>query len=180
MGRFTGWLSSRQARIAGRLGAALAVLLGATVFFMHGWGYRIGVDAQRLAGEPACLPNYLFLWSRADGTPPKKGDYIVALMPQTDLGVGGRKGDRIIKIVMGMPGDKIRIEGTELWINEEHTDRLWLAKSLPGKEVGDFDTEMVLGEHQYFLMGTTHESFDSRYWGPVSREAIIGTATPLL
>ena len=82
--------------------------------------------------------------------------------------------------IIGVPGDTIRIQGTELWINGEHTDRLWLAKSLPGKTVGDYDTEMVLPPGQYFVMGTTHESFDSRYWGPLHREAIIGTARPLL
>lgn len=30
-----------------------------------------------------------------------------------------------------------------------------------------------------FLMGTTKESFDSRYWGAVNREAFLGYAIPL-
>lgn len=159
---------------------SLLIILSATIFLMHGFGYRIGVDAQRLAGEPACLPNYLFIWSKTDGSSPHKGDYIVAKMPRNYFGVGARKGDRIIKIVMGVPGDKVRVEGTELWINDQHIDRLWLAKSLPGKEIGDFDMDITLEEHQYFVMGTTKESFDSRYWGPIARENIIGSATPLL
>lgn len=156
------------------------ILLATTVFLMNGLGYRLGVDAQRLAGEPACLPNYLFLWSKTDGSPPKRGDYIVALMPKTDFGVGGREDDRIIKIVTGVPGDKIKIKGTELWINGNHTDRLWLAKSLPKKTIGDFDVDFTLGEKQYFVMGTTKESFDSRYWGAINYEKIIGKAIPLL
>jgi len=39
---------------------------------------------------------------------------------------------------------------------------------------------MVLNKDQVFLMGTTKESFDSRYWGPVRRDSIIGRALPLL
>ncbi|KLR58990.1 peptidase S26 [Diaphorobacter sp. J5-51] len=142
-------------------------------------GYRVGLDAQRLIGKPACMPSLVYLWTKTDGNPPSKGDYIVARMPKTSFGMGGREGDRIVKIIAGVPGDKVRIVGTELWINGEHKDRLWLAKSLPGKSVGDYDVDVVLGERQYFVMGTTQESFDSRYWGPINREAIIGTALPV-
>lgn len=159
---------------------AAVVLLALVVLALNVSGFRVGLDAQRLIGQPACMPSLVYLWSKTDGNPPARGDYVVARMPKTAFGVGGREGDRIIKIVMGVPGDSIRISGTELWINGKHTDRLWLAKSLPGKTVGDYDVQIVLGEHQYFVMGTTKESFDSRYWGPINREAIIGSALPLL
>ncbi len=160
--------------------SGLVLTLGAAVLISLVTGYRVGIDAQRLVGEPACMPSLIYVWHKGDGTLPKLGDYVVARMPKTGMGVGGREGDRIIKIVMAGPGDEIRIEGTELWINGKHTDRLWLAKSLPGKTVGDFDTRHVLGPREFFVMGTTKESFDSRYWGPLNREAIIGTAHPVL
>ena len=166
-------------RVVG-FGLLAALLLTAlTVLALLLSGYRIGIDAQRLIGKPACMPSLIYLWTKTDGNPPITGDYIVARMPKTSFGIGGREGDRIVKIVAAVPGDKVRIVGTELWINGEHKDRLWLAKSLPGKTVGDYDMDMVLGERQYFVMGTTQESFDSRYWGPINREAIIGSARPL-
>lgn len=159
---------------------SMVAVLALVVVALNISGFRVGLDTQRLIGEPACMPSLVYLWSKTDGSPPAKGEYVVARMPKTTFGVGGREGDRIIKIVVGIPGDSIRISGTELWINGKHIDRLWLAKSLPGKTVGDYDVQMVLGEHQYFVMGTTKESFDSRYWGPINREAIIGTALPVL
>lgn len=167
-------------RVAALMWSGLVLTLGAAVLISLVTGYRVGIDAQRLVGEPACMPSLIYVWHKGDGTLPKLGDYVVARMPKTGMGVGGREGDRIIKIVMAGPGDEIRIEGTELWINGKHTDRLWLAKSLPGKTVGDFDTRHVLGPREFFVMGTTKESFDSRYWGPLNREAIIGTAHPVL
>lgn len=141
---------------------------------------RIGVDVQRLIGEPACMPSLVYLWHKSEGIPQAKtGDYVVALMPDSGMKVGARTGDRIVKKVMAVTGDRVRIAGTELWINGVHTDRLWLAKSLPDRAPGDFDRDEVLGEGELFLMGTTKESFDSRYWGTVHREAIIGSAIPL-
>ena len=161
--------------------AADVVALALVVLGLQLTGIRLGLDVQKLIGEPACMPSLVYLWRKTDLTvTPKTGDYVVALMPKTGITAGARAGDRIVKKVMAVSGDRVRIEGTELWINEVHTDRLWLAKSLPGREVGDFDRDAVLGEGDVFLMGTTHESFDSRYWGPVKREAIIGYAVPLL
>jgi conjugal transfer pilin signal peptidase TrbI len=132
-------------------------------------GLRIGIDVQRLIGEPACMPSLVYIWN------PGLSE------PATGLGVGARPGDRIVKRVRAVAGDTVKVEGTELYINGKHqdNDRLWLAKSIPGKGPGDFDREVTLGDGELFLMGTTKESFDSRYWGPVKREAILGSAIPL-
>lgn len=142
--------------------------------------YRIGFDVQRLSGEPTCLPSFLYVMKYELDHKPRLGDYVVAKMPDTGLPIGGRPGDNIIKRVVGIPGDHIRIQGTELYINGMQRDRLWLAKSIPGKDVGSFDAEYSLQEGQYFLMGSTKESFDSRYWGALSLDSIRGFARPLL
>lgn len=142
-------------------------------------GIRIGVDVQRLVGEPACMPSLVYLWKKGMPQEPKVGDYVMTRMPKSGLSVGAREGDRIVKKVAALRGDTVKVEGTELWINGVHVDRLWLAKSLPGKSPGDFDAEYTLKEGQMFLMGTTKESFDSRYWGVVNREAFLGYAIPL-
>lgn len=142
-------------------------------------GYRIGVDVQRLVGEPACMPSLFYLWKPGMPQEPKVGDYVLVRMPRSGLPVGAREGDRIVKKVAALAGDSVKVHGTEMWINEVHTERLWLAKSLPGKQPGDFDAEYILQDGQMFLMGTTKESFDSRYWGVVNREAFLGYAIPL-
>ena len=144
-------------------------------------GLRIGIDVQRLIGEPACMPSLVYIWKPGLSEPAKVGHYILARMPVTGLGVGARPGDRIVKRVRAVAGDTVKVEGTELYINGKHQekDRLWLSKSIPGKQPGDFDREVTLVDGELFLMGTTKESFDSRYWGTVKREAILGSAIPL-
>ena len=142
-------------------------------------GIRIGLDVQRLIGQPACMPSLVYLWKPGMPHQPKVGDYVLARMPKTGLGVGAREGDRIVKKIAAIAGDSVKVAGTELWINGKHAERLWLAKSIPGKAPGDFDAEFTLQEGQLFLMGTTKESFDSRYWGAVNRESFLGYAIPL-
>lgn len=155
------------------------VAVGLVVAGLWLTGIRIGVDVQRLIGQPACMPSLVYLWHPGLVSPPKVGEYIVARMPLTGMTVGARPGDRIVKKVAAVQGDTVRVHGTELYINGQHVNRLWLAKSIPGKAPGDFDREITLQEGELFLMGTTQESFDSRYWGAIKREAIIGSAVPL-
>lgn len=155
------------------------VLTGLLALGLWLTGIRIGIDVQRLVGEPACMPSLVYLWKPGMPQEPKIGDYVLARMPKSGLPVGAREGDRIVKRVAALAGDTVKVRGTELWINGKHADRLWLAKSLPGKSPGDFDAEYTLKDGQMFLMGTTKESFDSRYWGVVNREAFLGYAVPL-
>lgn len=143
-------------------------------------GYRIGLDVQWLSGEPSCLDESVFVMRMRVDRPPEIGDYVVAKMPDSRMSVGAPAGARLIKKVVARAGDKIRIKDNNLYINGVFSDRLWLAKSIPGKTSEDFEAEYELAAHQYFLMGTTKESFDSRYWGVVNLEAIRGYAYPVL
>jgi signal peptidase I len=79
-----------------------------------------------------------------------------------------------IKRVIGVPGDKIRIEGGQVYVNdqplteeyvpEEYRDRVsYEEHAVPA---GDY---FVLGDHR-------SSSSDSRTWGFVKREAIYGKA----
>lgn len=142
-------------------------------------GYRLGFDPQKLFGLPSCSDDIVYFMALKPNIVPKRGDYIVAAMPEHDLNMGPPNGRLIVKRVVAGPGDSVKIEGTELYINGLHRDRLWLAKSIPKKQPGDFDISITLASGQYFLMGTTQESFDSRYWGPVSEDSIRGYAYPL-
>lgn len=54
-------------------------------------GIRIGLDVQRLIGEPACMPSFVYLWKPGMTHEPKVGDYVLARMPKTSLGVGARE-----------------------------------------------------------------------------------------
>lgn len=155
------------------------VSLGFIVLGLWLLGAHIGLDVQRLIGQPACMPTTVYLWRNGMAGPPKVGEYVVARMPDRGYAIGARPGDRIVKKIMAVAGDQVKVSGTELFINGKHVDRLWLAKSIPGKAPGDFDVDITLREGQLFLMGTTQESFDSRYWGAIEREQIIGSAIPL-
>lgn len=165
-------------RVLAGFAAATAVL----VFTIMALGFRIGFDVQKLTDGPRCLNYWLFLIDTKTRKSPVPGDYVMALMPDTKMSTGAKEGTRVVKQVVASSGDLVKIEGTELYINGVHqtNDRLWLAKSIPGKSIGDFDAVYELSSADYFLMGTNKESFDSRYFGPFKRESIIGIAYPIL
>lgn len=144
--------------------------------------FRLGVDVQRILGYPSCLPSYIYLLDYRQPTrPPKRGDYAVFRYPATTLGVGAREGQRAVKLVAALPGEWVEIVGTELYLRGAPWayDRLWLAKSISGKKIGDFDAKYNVPEGTWFAYGTEKESLDSRYFGPVEQSRIVGYAKPL-
>ena len=123
---------------------------------------------------------------------PKRGDVMVFRFPQ-DPSVN------FIKRVIGLPGDRIRYEGKQLYINgeavpkelvnESDTDQLeevLLQESLGDtthpiyndfRDPGPQMRELRVPEGHYFMMGDNRDhSNDSRYWGFVPEENIVGEA----
>jgi signal peptidase I len=84
-----------------------------------------------------------------------------------------------IKRIIGLPGETVDINSAENKVtitNKEHPDGFQLDQSFI-KNVGGIDGHMVLGDNEYFVMGDNRPaSSDSRYWGAVPKNLLIGRA----
>lgn len=98
-----------------------------------------------------------------------------------------RNGKRILKRVIGLPGDTIRMENDQLYINDKKYDEPYLdkAKASVNDDVpltADFSLETIqvgattkVPEGKYFVLGDNRRvADDSRYFGFVDQESIAG------
>jgi signal peptidase I len=101
---------------------------------------------------------------------PQRGEVIVFEPP-----AGGRY---FIKRIIGLPNERIKIQDGEVVIFNSQGDKLVLKESYLPPNIKTFgDLEMVLKPDEYFILGDNRNySFDSRAWGSLVKEKIIGLA----
>jgi len=81
--------------------------------------------------------------------------------------VANHNGEKLIKRVMAIPGDKIKCVSGIIYVNNEETNY--------GYGMSFDFPEVLLKEKEYFLIGDNHlDSLDSRYFGPIHSEDITG------
>lgn len=103
---------------------------------------------------------------------PVRGDVIIFRYPKDPSKF-------FIKRVIGVPGDTIEIQGNTVTIyNEQNIDGItlneaaYVAKMSPNTTLSE-----TLGEDEYFVMGDNRDaSSDSRMWGVLQRDKIVGRA----
>jgi signal peptidase I len=80
-----------------------------------------------------------------------------------------------IKRIIGLPNEEIKIEGSDvIIINKENPDGFRLEQAYVQNKSNN-DASFLLKENEYFVMGDNRiSSSDSRYWGPVDENLIIG------
>jgi signal peptidase I len=82
-----------------------------------------------------------------------------------------------IKRVVAGPGDELRIAGGIPIVNGEKVTGDW--ETIPCRKTDgcDYPTPITIPDDSYFMMGDNRpDSDDSRFWGPVPRDWIIGHA----
>lgn len=104
---------------------------------------------------------------------PKVGEVIVFKAPQNES-------YDYIKRIIGLPGDRIKIKDGEVYVNDKlHIDSDYLTSQVYTRS-GSYwqeSLELVVPVNSYFVLGDNrNHSSDSRDWGPVPMENIIGKA----
>lgn len=88
------------------------------------------------------------------------------------VGVRTRGRDDLIKRVVGLPGETVTIEDGEI-----HVDGVVISEPYLGDVVMADEGPFVVGPEQVFVMGDNRNaSFDSRRFGPVPIEDLVGEA----
>jgi len=102
---------------------------------------------------------------------PERGEVIIFRYPKDPSKF-------FIKRIIGIPGDSVYISGTEVTItNTDYPEGVKLDESYvyemkPGATITE-----ILGEGEYFVMGDNRDaSSDSRTWGVLQRDKIVGRA----
>ena len=138
-------------------------------------------------------------WHIAEWSNPQRGDIVVFLSPAD--------GTRLVKRVVGLPGDTVSMENNHLFVNgepiayeplestiadridshergshefaaEQLGDRRHAVMVTPQLEAIRSFNSFTIPSGKYFMMGDNRDnSFDSRYFGTVPREKIVGRAT---
>jgi signal peptidase I len=89
------------------------------------------------------------------------------------VGVRTRGRDDLIKRVVGLPGETVQIKGNQVLIDGVPLEEPYLDNGVVMPDEGPFP----VGDDEVFLMGDNREfSFDSRRFGAISLEDVIGRA----
>ena len=145
----------------------LQVVVLALIIFL---GIRAVVQNHFVDGvcmEPGIQDGQLFLVNKTAywfGSP-QRGDIIVFHYPKN------REQD-FIKRIIGLPGETIQIKDGKTYIDGHPIDEPYLN----GKPRGSFPARQIPQGH-YFVMGDNrNNSYDSRAWGTVLHDDIVGYA----
>jgi len=104
--------------------------------------------------------------------PPTRGDVIVFRFPQNPSRF-------FIKRIIGLPNETVELNGTIVTIiNDADKDGFILDEPYVSPDNNkETDLVMQLGDNEYFVMGDNRKaSADSRYWGPLESNRIVGRA----
>lgn len=89
------------------------------------------------------------------------------------VGVRTRGRDDLIKRVIGLPGETVEIRDNRVLIDGTPLEEPYLDNGVGMPDDGPFE----VGQGEVFLMGDNREfSFDSRRFGPIAVEDVIGRA----
>ncbi len=105
--------------------------------------------------------------------PPQRGDIVVIKDP-TDGGFA-------VKRIIGMSGESVFLKKNGgVYVNGSKLAEPYLAPGTPTHTCINAAEEMIsCGEGKFFVMGDNRDnSFDSRYYGPISRQNILGVINP--
>jgi len=196
----------RKRKILKKIGLSLAVLAGCYLLFrLTGTklyyvpseameptlcGHDAGVDARGVNHSESChdqivVDRYSYLFRH-----PSYKDIIVFKAPEEADAEDKLKGlpqqeITLVKRIIGLPGDTIVMKNGAVYRNGQKLNEPYIMEPMrpelePNFKYGANGTPVHLGPDQLWVMGDNrNDSNDSRYWGPLDRNRVIGKAVAI-
>jgi conjugal transfer pilin signal peptidase TrbI len=159
---------------------ALRALLALTLILVIGSylcaRFRIGIDDQ----QALCLPPYRWYLIDTHDRAIARGQ-LLAFAATDAMAPYFRPDQTVIKRAAGVAGDQITVTVAATQVNGAPLPESApaLAKTLGALPQAFAREAFVVPDDQLWVMGETRDSFDSRYWGTLPAERVIGRAYAL-
>ncbi len=144
-----------------------ALLFQPDRFTVFGW--MVTVDFQ----DHTCLPGHrIFLvntWNRT----PARGELFAFVSRRTGFFSDGQL---MLKKMSALPGDFVSVSSDSTLVNGSVAARGLGAAEHAGADPALFVRSFTVGAEEYFMVGESYLSLDSRYFGTVHEEDLLGRA----
>jgi conjugative transfer signal peptidase TraF len=157
----------------------LSVVIDA-LFLLHGVGLRANLSES--------LPGFLY---RAIPLPKEislsHGDRVLIDLSRfsnsiVELGIQrgyvSRK-QKMLKEIGAIPNDKVALDNDGLYVNSQWRPMVVSSQDSRGDRLFPYPTPLVVSPDHFWLVSTPYRGFDSRYFGPVDRNAFTHVARPV-
>jgi signal peptidase I len=105
--------------------------------------------------------------------PPQRSDIVVFQVPPALQAEGYTADQAFIKRTIGLPGDRIALKAGKVYLNGEPLIEPYVVEQPKTEDMAD----VIVPKGQLFVMGDNrNNSNDSRYWGFLPMENLIGHA----
>jgi conjugative transfer signal peptidase TraF len=147
----------------------------------YGFGYRVNRSAS--------LPFLVYEITPLDEDEQiGRGDCVIVNLSKFSNPVIARGAERgyvnlrepMLKRIGAVPGDTVILEDGFLYVNGVAARITVASRDSRGGELAAWPTPLILRSGQYWLVSDPDRGFDSRYFGPVHRDAFTHRAEPAL
>lgn len=162
-------VARKKALRRGAIQTAVVLIVLVVAFEMFSARYKIGIAA---ANGPKCLEERVFLIDTK--AMPSRDDFIA--FRTENLEPWFKKEVPVVKMLRAVPGDHVEV-ADDVRVNSVVRGQLTpIVMEKLGKKPSEFRRDEVVPDGKYWVMGTLPRSLDSRYWGYINRDQIIGKA----
>lgn len=160
--------------IAGTLWELLeAIVLAIAIGFIFQWLVIQPNQVRGISMHPTFIDRELIFTEKISyyNRNPKRGEIVVFKSPRFIY-------QDYIKRVIGLPGDKLMLQNGKVYLNDKQLDESsYLSENVytGAESFLKEDVAFTVGPNSYFVMGDNRQfSSDSREFGPITKEEIIG------